>query len=127
MQWRGICVFTVDIQTHLRQAGGFNVIVANPYRLGIWRPAERSSRRNFHHVFVRSCFSIASVTLAEGARRLPAAETALLSALETPLAPVWAFLFFTDVPPFLTLVGGGIIFVAVLYSQSVNRRRIAED
>jgi len=68
-------------------------------------------------------FSIASVTLAEGARRLPAAETALLSALETPLAPVWAFLFFTEVPPLLTLVGGGIIFISVLYSQSVNRKR----
>ena len=68
-------------------------------------------------------FSLASVTLAEGARRLPAAETALLSALETPLARVWAFLFFTEVPAFLTLVGGGIIFVSVLYSQSVNRRR----
>jgi len=72
-------------------------------------------------------FSIASVTLAEGARRLPAAETALLSALETPLAPVWAFLFFTEIPPLLTLVGGGIIFVSVLYSQSVNRRRIAKN
>jgi len=71
-------------------------------------------------------FSIASVTLAEGARRLPAAETALLSALETPLAPVWAFLFFTEVPPLLTLLGGGIIFGAVLYSQGVNQRRIGK-
>ncbi len=62
-------------------------------------------------------FAVASVTLAEGARRLPAAETALLSSLETPLAPVWAFLFFTEVPALLTVVGGSIIFVAVVYSQ----------
>jgi len=35
-------------------------------------------------------FAIASVTLAEGMKRIPAGETALLSTLETPLAPlVW--------------------------------------
>ena len=72
-------------------------------------------------------FSVASVTLAEGARRLPAAETALLSALETPLAPVWAFLFFTEVPAFLTLLGGSVIFVAVLYSQRVAKRKISNN
>ncbi len=67
-------------------------------------------------------FSVASVTLAEGARRLPAAETALLSSLETPLAPIWAFMFFSELPAILTIVCGGIIFVAVLYSQLRGRR-----
>ncbi len=62
-------------------------------------------------------FSVASVTLAEGARRLPAAETALLSSLETPLAPIWAFMLFAEIPAILTVIGGGIIFFAVLYSQ----------
>ncbi len=71
-------------------------------------------------------FSVASVTLAEGARRLPAAETALISSLETPLAPIWAFLFFTEVPALLTLIGGSIIFVAVLYSQRLNRKKIVK-
>jgi len=72
-------------------------------------------------------FSVASVTLAEGARRLPAGETALLSSLETPLAPIWAFLFFTEVPAILTLVGGSIIFAAVLYSQGISRKRSIKD
>jgi len=67
-------------------------------------------------------FSVASVTLAEGARRLPAAETALLSALETPLAPIWAFLILSEVPANLTILGGSIIFSAVVYSQIQNRR-----
>ena len=71
-------------------------------------------------------FSVASVTLAEGARRLPAAETALLSSLETPLAPIWAFLFFTEIPAVLTLIGGGIIFLAVLYSQNLNQKKIVK-
>jgi drug/metabolite transporter (DMT)-like permease len=62
-------------------------------------------------------FSLASVTMAEGARRLPAAETALLSALETPLAPLWAFMLFTEIPTLYTVVGGAIILVALFGSQ----------
>jgi drug/metabolite transporter (DMT)-like permease len=65
-------------------------------------------------------FSAASVTLAEGAKRLPAAETALLSALETPLAPVWAWLMFSEIPAVLTLVGGVIVLLAVYGSQLFN-------
>jgi len=66
-------------------------------------------------------FSAASVTLAEGAKRLPAAETALLSALETPLAPVWAWLMFSEIPAVLTLVGGAIVLLAVYGSQLFNK------
>ncbi|GAB5468515.1 MAG: EamA family transporter [Rhodospirillales bacterium] len=61
-------------------------------------------------------FAIASVTLAEGAKRVPSGQTALLSALETPLAPVLAFLVFTEFPNTPTLVGGSVVLLAVLYS-----------
>ena len=62
-------------------------------------------------------FAVASVTMAEGARRLPAAETALISALETPLAPLWAYLVFSELPTRFTLIGGIIILLAVFGSQ----------
>ena len=62
-------------------------------------------------------FSIASVTLALGARHLPAGETALISALETPLAPIWAWWLLNELPPQATFLGGGIILMAVIYSQ----------
>jgi len=63
-------------------------------------------------------FAIASVTLFEGARRLPSAETALLSTLEMPLAPILAFLVLSEVPTLSVLAGGLIIFLSVLWSQS---------
>ena len=65
-------------------------------------------------------FAVASVTMAEGARRLPAAETALISALETPLAPLWAFLVFSELPGQMTLFGGAIILLAVFGSQGYS-------
>ena len=61
--------------------------------------------------------AIAFVTLAEGARYLPAAETGLLSALETPLAPVWAWLLLNEIPNNETILGGSIILAAVFWRR----------
>ena len=61
-------------------------------------------------------FAVASVTLAEGAKRVPSGQTALLSALETPLAPVLAFIVFTEIPSMATILGGSVVLVAVLLS-----------
>lgn len=62
-------------------------------------------------------FALASITLLEGARRLPSAETALLSLLETPLAPILAFFILREVSSASAIVGGVIIFLAVVWSQ----------
>lgn len=61
-------------------------------------------------------FAIASVTLAEGAKRVPSGQTALLSALETPLAPIFAFMLFAEVPSLATFIGGSVVLLAVLLS-----------
>lgn len=54
-------------------------------------------------------FAVASVTLSEGARRLPPSETALLSILEMPLAPMLAAILLAEMPSTVALVGGAII------------------
>lgn len=61
-------------------------------------------------------FAIASVTLAEGAKRVPSGQTALLSALETPLAPILAFVIFKEIPSMATFLGGAVVLIAVLVS-----------
>lgn len=61
-------------------------------------------------------FAIASVTLAEGAKRVPSGQTALLSALETPLAPLLAFVVFAELPSKATFLGGIVVLMAVLLS-----------
>ena len=58
-----------------------------------------------------------SVALAEGAKRLPSGQTALLSTLETPLAPIFAFFLFTEIPNAATFLGGALVLVAVLASM----------
>ena len=61
-------------------------------------------------------FAIASVTLAEGSKRIPSGQTALLSTLETSLAPVFAFILLTEIPNIATFLGGSVVLFAVLFS-----------
>ncbi len=62
-------------------------------------------------------FSVAAVTLAAGAKHLPASETALLSMLETPLAPLLAWVLLGEQMSAALLTGGALIMGAVLWSQ----------
>ncbi|MEM7210864.1 MAG: EamA family transporter, partial [Pseudomonadota bacterium] len=68
-------------------------------------------------------FALASVAMTEGAKRLPSGETALLSTLETPLAPVLAWLILTEVPAMLTIAGGALIVAGIVGSQLTQSTR----
>jgi drug/metabolite transporter (DMT)-like permease len=50
-----------------------------------------------------------------GARHLPAIQTALIGALETPLAPFWVWLAFGIAPGPLTMIGATIVVGAVIW------------
>ena len=58
-------------------------------------------------------FAIGLPLFTYGARLLPAIETALIGAVDAPLAPLWVWLAFHEAPGAPTLVGGGIVFGAV--------------
>ncbi len=61
---------------------------------------------------VNSGLGLALFTI--GSRLLPPAETGLIGALDAPLAPVWVWIFFAEMPSAATWVGGAIVFTAVL-------------
>jgi drug/metabolite transporter (DMT)-like permease len=69
--------------------------------------------------------SAAGLTLFSlGSRRLPAIETALISTLDTPLAPLWVWLAFNETAGSQTLAGGVIVLAAVLGYIALSQRRI---
>jgi drug/metabolite transporter (DMT)-like permease len=70
---------------------------------------------------VNSAVGLALFTL--GARLLPAIETALIGALDAPLAPLWVWLFFAETPSAATLIGGAIVFCAVIAHIGASTRR----
>jgi drug/metabolite transporter (DMT)-like permease len=60
--------------------------------------------------------ALALVMFTGGVRLIPAADAALISLLECPLAPLWVWLAFGEVPDTQSLVGGAIVLAAVLYA-----------
>jgi drug/metabolite transporter (DMT)-like permease len=59
-----------------------------------------------------------------GSRMVPAAEATLLTALDVPLAPLWVWLAFSEVPSFYTLLGGAFVLAAVFGHVAYEMRRI---
>lgn len=62
---------------------------------------------------------------ATGARLIPAAFAALLGTFETILGPVWVWLVHGEIPSTRTIIGGGIIFGALLVHLALEFRRQA--
>lgn len=55
-----------------------------------------------------------------GSKLLPASTTALIGAIEAPIAPLWIWLSYGEVPAFATFVGGAFILAAVLLHLSFD-------
>ena len=58
-----------------------------------------------------------------GARRLPAAETGLLSLVDTVLGPLWVWLAFNETPGTSALMGGVIVLGAVAWYIATEARQ----
>jgi drug/metabolite transporter (DMT)-like permease len=69
---------------------------------------------------VNSAVGLALFTL--GARLIPAVQTALIGALDVPLAPIWVWLTFGETPGRNTIIGGTLVFFAVLANIAFGQR-----
>ncbi|WP_085905783.1 DMT family transporter [Kiloniella majae] len=65
-------------------------------------------------------FSIAAISLTEGAKLIASGRAALLSSLETPIAPLLAWLILYELPTLQAIIGGIVIMIAVIYSQRTH-------
>lgn len=78
-------------------------------------------------LFVLAAFGILSMAVgfilfAYGSRMLPPTETALIGSLDAPLAPIWVWFFFSETPARATLIGGAIVFAAVMAHFTLQTR-----
>ncbi len=70
-----------------------------------------------------SCAGHALFTL--GSRHVPAAEITLIALVEMMLGPLWVWLFVDEVPGELTMVGGAVVFAAIVGWSLARRREVA--
>jgi drug/metabolite transporter (DMT)-like permease len=115
----GLSTFTVIVRHH-RNASMVSAAAASAW-LGalIGLPFASSLAVGTHQLTNLALFGVTSfglglVLYTIGARRLHPSRAALISALETPLAPIWVWLAFDQKPAAASFVGGAIVIVAVL-------------
>jgi len=73
-------------------------------------------------LFGTTQFGLGLLLLTLGMRLISATESALVSALEAPLAPVWVWLSFNEIPSLPTFAGGAIVMAAVAAHILTSRR-----
>ena len=55
-------------------------------------------------------------------RHITAPEVSMTLMLETVLAPVWAFIFFTEIPPTTSIIGGVVILITIFIYTLVTMK-----
>ena len=80
---------------------------------------------NFFYLalFGTTQFGLGLLLLTTGTRLISATRSALIGALETPLAPALVWLAFAEVPPLATCLGGAIVLAAVVGDLLITREK----
>jgi drug/metabolite transporter (DMT)-like permease len=84
----------------------------------VW-PVAKPSTASPMDLLLLAGFAFTSIALSfflflAGTRRIPAAETGLITTLEVALSPLWVYLLFSENPGLPALVGGAIVLFAVV-------------
>ncbi len=90
---------------------------------GTARPADMVSLA----LFGTTQLGLGLVLLTLGTRLISATESALMSTLESPLAPLWVWLAFNEIPSPATFAGGAIVMAAVTAHIVVSSRSVARQ
>jgi drug/metabolite transporter (DMT)-like permease len=95
--------------------------------LVVWPWADPASATGWNFVnlilFGTTQFGLGLLLLTVGTRLISAPRSALIGALETPLAPALVWLAFGEVPSLATGVGGAIVLAAVVGDLLVTREQ----
>ena len=74
--------------------------------------------------FIAGIFQIGFgfILITVGSQTTPAAIVGVLMLTEAVLGPIWAWLFINEIPPISVIIGGGIIFLAIIFEFSINTK-----
>jgi drug/metabolite transporter (DMT)-like permease len=121
----GFVIYRSYPKTPAAGSSALSSILLLPFALAFGSPFTNSFLDILVTIVFGLTFAIASITLAEGTKCLPAAEASLLSILEVVFAPVLALAFFAEIPALATFAGGALIMASVLAIQLLPRKTVA--
>lgn len=72
-------------------------------------------------LFGTTQFGLGLLLMTLGTRLISATQSALIGTLDTPLAPVWVWMAFGEVPLLMTCIGGAVVMTAVVADMLFKR------
>lgn len=121
-----VALWTVLVRRHPDTPALASTVVSTVMTAVIVLPFASPSAASGHDLLVVLLFGVFGfstgfVLLLIGSRLLPPVESALIGALDAPLAPLWVFAVVGEVPTPMTFVGGGIVCGAVCLHILIGR------
>jgi len=77
-------------------------------------------------LFGATQFGLGLLLITIATRLISATRSALIESLDTPLAPIWVWLAFGEMPRLMTCIGGAIVMLAVIADMLLSSHRSAD-
>tara|TARA_B100001057_G_scaffold448654_1_gene489161 strand:+ start:610 stop:1482 length:873 start_codon:yes stop_codon:yes gene_type:complete len=105
---------------------GTGGIICGLLAFSFWPSAWEISSYSLFYISITGLIilPISFILLSKAARMTPASNVTIIMLLETILGPLWVWAFINESPQLLTIVGGAVVVLALVYFFSIKRMKI---
>jgi drug/metabolite transporter (DMT)-like permease len=123
------CNFVIirkDKEVAFPLALGMGGIICGVLAFSFWPSAVDISSNSLFYISITGLIilPISFILLSRAARMTPASNVSIIMLLETILGPLWVWVFIRESPKFITIIGGAIVILALVYFFSIKRTQI---
>jgi len=126
------CNFVIirkDKEVAFPLALGIGGIICGVLAFSFWPSAVDISTYSFFYISITGLIilPLSFILLSRAARMTPASNVSIIMLLETILGPLWVWAFISESPKFITIIGGAIVILALVYFFSIKRTQIENN
>ena len=124
------CNFVIirkDMEVAFPLALGTGGILCGLLAFYFWPSASEINLKGMFYISLTGLLilPLSFILLSRASRMTPASNVSIIMLLETILGPLWVWTFTTESPQFLTIIGGIIVILALIYFFSNKRTQEA--
>ena len=108
---------------------GMGGIICGALAFSFWPSAVDISSNSLFYISITGLIilPLSFILLSRAARMTPASNVSIIMLLETILGPLWVWAFISESPKFITIIGGAIVILALVYFFSIKRTQIENN
>ena len=108
---------------------GMGGIICGALAFSLWPSAVDISTDSLFYISITGLIilPLSFILLSRAARMTPASNVSIIMLLETILGPLWVWAFISESPKFITIIGGAIVILALVYFFSIKRTKIENN